>query len=93
MAEITVDLGGQIVVAAITRESAENLELSEGDEVTVLIKATEVMRTPRRLRPSSSGHTGRRSRIRGARSDATLSAVRTRIRQRRVLVELGAAAA
>jgi molybdopterin-binding protein len=43
MAEITVDLGGQTVVAAITRESAEHLELAEGDDVTVLIKATEVM--------------------------------------------------
>ena len=43
MAEIGVDLGGQTVVAAITRESAEHLELAEGDDVTVLIKATEVM--------------------------------------------------
>jgi molybdopterin-binding protein len=30
-------------VAAVTRHSVENLELKEGDEVTVLIKATEVM--------------------------------------------------
>jgi molybdopterin-binding protein len=43
MAEINVDIGGQTIVAAITRESAEHLELAEGDEVTVLIKATEVM--------------------------------------------------
>jgi molybdopterin-binding protein len=43
MSQITVDLGGQTVVAAITRESAEHLELAEGDDVTVLIKATEVM--------------------------------------------------
>lgn len=43
MAEVTVDIGGQELVAAITRESAETLELAEGDEVTVLIKATEVM--------------------------------------------------
>ena len=43
MAEVTVDLGGQTVVAAITRESAEHLELVEGDDVTVLVKATEVM--------------------------------------------------
>jgi len=43
MAEITVDIGGQELVAAITRESAENLELAAGDTVTVLIKATEVM--------------------------------------------------
>jgi molybdate transport system regulatory protein len=43
MAEVTVDIGGQQVVAAITRGSAEELALAEGDEVTVLIKATEVM--------------------------------------------------
>ena len=43
MSEITVDIGGQTIVAAITRESAESLELAAGDKVTVLIKATEVM--------------------------------------------------
>lgn len=43
MAEVTVDIGGQTLVAAITRESAEHLELVEGDSITVLIKATEVM--------------------------------------------------
>jgi molybdopterin-binding protein len=43
MSEITVDVGGQSIVAAITRGSAEHLELARGDEVTVLIKATEVM--------------------------------------------------
>ena len=43
MAEVAVDVGGQEVVAAITRASAESLNLARGDEVTVLIKATEVM--------------------------------------------------
>ena len=43
MSEITVDVGGQSIVAAITRGSAEQLELAPGDDVTVLIKATEVM--------------------------------------------------
>ena len=43
MAEVAVDIGGQQIVAAITRGSAEELELAEGDAVTVLIKATEVM--------------------------------------------------
>jgi len=43
MSEITVDVGGQTVTAAITRSSAEELQLAEGDNVTVLIKATEVM--------------------------------------------------
>jgi len=43
MAEVTIDIGGQTITAAITRGSAEHLALAEGDEVTVLIKATEVM--------------------------------------------------
>jgi molybdopterin-binding protein len=43
MSEVTVDVGGQTIVAAITRGSAEHLELQPGDNVTVLIKATEVM--------------------------------------------------
>ncbi|MBV8479476.1 MAG: TOBE domain-containing protein [Actinobacteria bacterium] len=43
MAEVTVDVGGQTIVAAITRGSAESLELAPGDAVTVLVKATEVM--------------------------------------------------
>ena len=43
MAEVTVDVGGQEVVAAITRQSVERLALDEGTEVAVLIKATEVM--------------------------------------------------
>lgn len=43
MAEVVVDVGGQDVVAAITRGSVEQLGLAEGDGVTVLIKATEVM--------------------------------------------------
>jgi molybdopterin-binding protein len=43
MSEITVDVGGQVIVAAITRGSTEELELAPGDDVTVLIKATEVM--------------------------------------------------
>jgi molybdopterin-binding protein len=43
MAEVVVDVGGQEVVAAVTRGGVEHLGLSEGDAVTVLIKATEVM--------------------------------------------------
>jgi len=35
--------GGQEVVSAITRDSAESLALAEGDAVTAVIKATEVM--------------------------------------------------
>ena len=43
MAEVVVDVGGQEIVAAITRGGVEQLALAEGDAVTVLIKATEVM--------------------------------------------------
>ena len=43
MAEVAVDVAGQELVAAITRSSAERLALQEGDAVTVVIKATEVM--------------------------------------------------
>jgi molybdopterin-binding protein len=43
MSEVVVEVGGQEVVAAITRGSAERLGLREGAEVTVLIKATDVM--------------------------------------------------
>jgi molybdate transport system regulatory protein len=35
--------GGQEVVAAITKDAAESLSLGPGDEVTAVIKATEVM--------------------------------------------------
>ena len=43
MAEVTVDVGGQQIVSAITRASAERLALAEGRPVTVFIKATEVL--------------------------------------------------
>ena len=43
MSEVTVDVGGQEIVAAITRGGAEGIGLQEGSEVTVIIKATEVM--------------------------------------------------
>jgi molybdopterin-binding protein len=43
MAEITLDIGGQTLVAVITRASAERLELTIGDPVLAVIKSTEVM--------------------------------------------------
>ena len=44
MAEVSVDVGGgNTIVAVITRQSAETLHLKPGDEVTAVIKATEVM--------------------------------------------------
>jgi molybdate transport system regulatory protein len=44
MATVVIRLdGGQEVVAAITKDSAESLGLAAGDQVTAVIKATEVM--------------------------------------------------
>ena len=44
MSTVVVRLaGGQEVVSAVTRESAESLALTEGDAVKAVIKATEVI--------------------------------------------------
>lgn len=44
MAEVIVALAdGQEIVSAITRTSAESLNLKEGDDVVAIIKSTEVM--------------------------------------------------
>ena len=43
MAEVVVDVAGHELVSAITRRSAESLSLAEGDSITVVIKATEVI--------------------------------------------------
>lgn len=43
MAEVVLDVGGQEIVSAITRDSAERLGLSEGKHITAIIKATEVL--------------------------------------------------
>jgi molybdopterin-binding protein len=43
MAEVVIDVEAGSIVAAITRGSAESLELKAGDKVTVIIKSTEVM--------------------------------------------------
>ena len=43
MALITVQVGDNLVDSVITRKSAEDLKLKTGDEVSALIKATEVM--------------------------------------------------
>ena len=44
MSTVVVRLsGGQEVVAAITKDSVEHLDLKEGDAVKAVIKATEVM--------------------------------------------------
>jgi len=44
MAEVVVELGdGQTVTSTITRGSVERLGLEEGDSVSAVIKASEVM--------------------------------------------------
>jgi molybdate transport system regulatory protein len=44
MGEVIMRLeGGQELVAAITRRSIETLQLKEGDRVTAIVKATEMM--------------------------------------------------
>ena len=44
MAEVVVELSdGQEIVSAITRTSAESLNLKEGDTVVAIIKSTDVM--------------------------------------------------
>ena len=43
MAEVVLDVAGHEVVSVITRHSVENLDIKAGDEVTAVIKSTEVM--------------------------------------------------
>ncbi|MFB6080246.1 MAG: molybdopterin-binding protein [Haloferacaceae archaeon] len=44
MAEVVVELGdGREVTSTITRGSADRLDLGEGDEVTAVVKASDVM--------------------------------------------------
>ncbi len=42
-ARVSVQVGDNTVVALITRESADELGLEPGKEVTALVKATDVM--------------------------------------------------
>lgn len=43
MAEVVVEVGDLEIVSAITRGSAESLNLKPGDAVTAIIKSTEVI--------------------------------------------------
>ena len=43
MAEVEIEVGGQDFVAAVTQHSVDRLGLEQGDAVTVLVKATDVM--------------------------------------------------
>ena len=40
---VTIDIGGQIVTAAITNESANELKLAPGKDAYAVIKASSVM--------------------------------------------------
>jgi molybdopterin-binding protein len=43
MAEVSLQIAGQEVVAAVTRSSVERLGLKVGDDAVAIIKATAVM--------------------------------------------------
>jgi len=43
MAHVTVEVGQSLIESVITRKSADELKLKKGDNVTVTVKATEVM--------------------------------------------------
>ncbi|HEX3033272.1 MAG TPA: TOBE domain-containing protein [Bacillota bacterium] len=43
MSQVTLDVAGQTVVSAITNDSIAELGLQQGDQVTALIKSTDVM--------------------------------------------------
>jgi molybdopterin-binding protein len=43
MAEVVVAVGDHEIVSVVTRQSVEDLGLAEGDQVTAIIKSTEVM--------------------------------------------------
>lgn len=43
MAEVVVKVGEVEIVAVITKDAVKNLRLKKGDEVTALVKATEVL--------------------------------------------------
>lgn len=42
-AHIKIDIGGQVITAAITNDSAKELNLSAGKDVYAVVKASDVM--------------------------------------------------
>ena len=42
-AHVRIDIGGQILTASITNESADELELKKGKTAYAIVKATSVM--------------------------------------------------
>jgi molybdopterin-binding protein len=43
IANVVLDVGGQRLVASITVEAVEDLGLTEGSQVTAIVKASDVM--------------------------------------------------
>ncbi|MGH2892478.1 MAG: TOBE domain-containing protein [Solirubrobacteraceae bacterium] len=43
IANVVVDVGGQRLVSSITVEAADELGLAEGSQVTVIVKASDVI--------------------------------------------------
>jgi molybdopterin-binding protein len=43
MSEVVVEIGGQEIVAVITKSSVERLGLRPGDSVAAIVKSTDVM--------------------------------------------------
>jgi molybdopterin-binding protein len=43
MAEVVIAVGDHQIVSVVTRHSAEELGLSEGDAATAIIKSTDVL--------------------------------------------------
>jgi molybdate transport system regulatory protein len=43
MTTVKVDVSGQEVTAAVTKEAVEDLGIAVGDPIVVLVKSTEVM--------------------------------------------------
>ena len=43
IANVAVDVGGQRIVSSITVEAADELGLAEGSQVTVIVKASDVI--------------------------------------------------
>ena len=44
MAKVRIDIGGgNVITSLISKESVDDLELKAGDDVTAIIKSTEVM--------------------------------------------------
>jgi molybdopterin-binding protein len=42
-ARVRVDIGGQTITAAVLAESVDDLGIGVGDEVSVVIKSTDIM--------------------------------------------------